>query len=192
MAKFTDLPLLEVVHTIQIAGALWAGNGKSYLCLFPDERNDQPVEVLEMTPEEWQTFLRQTDLLETEVLTKAADGTLAKAVIRESTSQIDQGVSWRVFKRDGYRCRYCGADDVPLTVDHLVRWEEGGPSTEANLLSADRTCNRRRGNLSYAQWLDHPYYKKVSKTLTEKQREANRKLAETLDRIPRVYHIRSR
>ena len=192
MAKFSDLPLHDIGNTIQLAGGVWSGNGKAYLCLLPDERNDVPIEVLEMTPDEWQAFLRQTDLLETEVLTKAADGTIAKAILRKSTRQIDQGTSWRVFKRDGYKCRYCGADDVPLTVDHLVRWEEGGPSTEANLLSSCRKCNKVRGDTSYADWLQHPRYKAVSAKLDAATRAANEAVQATLAAIPRVLHVKSR
>ena len=60
---------------------------------------------------------------------------LYKAVIRKCQRNIEQGVSWNVFRRDGYACRYCGNKEVPLTVDHLVLWEESGPSTEANLVS---------------------------------------------------------
>lgn len=188
MAKFSDLNLLSVGNTIQIVGAIWEGEGHTYLCVFPEGKLEHPPEVLEMTLEEWQKFIHQTDVLDVEALTQTPEGKVVKAIIRKSERQVAQGVSWAVFKRDGYKCRYCGRDDVPLTVDHLVLWEEGGPSTEANLVAADRTCNKRRGNLPYAQWLEHPYYKKVSAALTEEQRLANRKLQDTLGAIPRTVH----
>lgn len=209
MAKLSDLNILDIGNNIQLAGAVYIGNGKLYLTMFPDEAgelNDSfetcswvqstgehlDIESLNMTQEEWETFLRQTDLLETQGLVKAENGSVEKAILRKSSRQIDQGVSWKVFRRDGYSCRYCRADDVPLTVDHLVCWEEGGPSTEANLVAACRKCNKTRGNTPYTQWLEHPYYKKVSQNLTEGEREANMKLASTLDSIPRHYAKRSR
>lgn len=147
---------------------------------------------LNMDSDEWAHFLRQTDLMEIEILAKDKSGGLVKAVARKSNRQIDQNVSWRVFKRDVYACRYCGKDDVPLTVDHLVRWEEGGPSTEENLLSSCRKCNRTRGNQSYDDWLRSAYYGKVSMGLAPDVREANVVVASTLDSIPRKIHVHTR
>jgi hypothetical protein len=190
--KFSDLNLLSIGHTIQLAGAIFQGEGRTFLLFFPEDKNDSSVESLELTLDEWQAVIRQSDTLETEIYSKASDGTLAKIIYRKSQRQIDAGVSWRVYARDSFRCRYCGATGVPLTVDHLVLWEEGGPSVEANLVTADKGCNRRRGNLHYDKWLEHPHYKRVSAALTEEQRSANRKLVETLDSIPRVVHQRSR
>jgi len=192
--KFSELPLLKVGDTIQMVGAIYEGEGDTFLCFFPGEFESGTTRLqrLEMSLEEWQTFIRQTDLLETEVLTKAADGTLAKAILRKSQRQIDQNVSWRVFRRDEYRCRYCYRDDAPLTVDHLVRWEEGGPSIEANLLSSCKKCNKVRGDTSYEDWLSHPYYRKVSGNLPEKISKSNEAILPTLDAIPRVVHVKSR
>jgi len=188
MAKFENLDLLQVGNTIQLAGAIWTGGDKTLLCLFPGEEMPMPVDTLEMTVDEWQKFLRQTDIMEVEVLAEAADGKVAKAIIRKSSRQIAQHTSWVVYRRDDFKCRYCGRDDVPLTVDHLVLWEKGGPSTEANLLSACKSCNKTRGNTEYADWLNHPYYKAKSAGLSEAVRLANEALIPTLDDIPRMVH----
>lgn len=191
--KLTDIDILRVGHDIQIAGAVFADNDHLFLCLLPDEPTEgREVVSLEMDTDDWKAFLRQTDLLEAEVLAQAKDGLLAKIIIRKSARQIDQGVSWRVFKRDGYKCAYCGADDVPLTVDHLVTWENGGPSLEGNLLSACRKCNKVRGNLLYEDWLKHPFYLKVSAKLTPEQRQKNLDIVATLAGIPRKNHVTSR
>jgi hypothetical protein len=190
--KLKDLNLLSVGNTIQLAGAIWQGEGKTFLCYFPKDAQDLPLEVLEMTLDEWLVFIKQTDLLETEILTKASDGTIAKAIFRKSQRQIDASVQWRVFKRDSYKCRYCGKDDVALTVDHLILWEEGGPSTPENLVAACKKCNRSRGSMPYAAWLISPYYLEVSKGLSATFRADNQDLVETLARIPRVVHTRSR
>ncbi len=211
--KLKDINLLDVGNTIQIVGAIYAGNGKVLLAFFPDERGSvhglhEPgypnvgymaatstsghdyasVETLDMDHADWEVFLRQTDIMETEILQKASDGTIAKAIVRKGNRMIAQDVSWQVFRRDGYACRYCGNDKTPLTVDHLVLWENGGPSIVANLLSSCKKCNKTRGNLEYADWLQHPYYKQASKRLSPAQREANAALLPTLDAIPCLVH----
>lgn len=191
--KFSELNLLSIGNTIQMAGAIFVGEGKTLLCFFPKDREtDCPVEELEMSSDEWVQFLRQTDILEAEVVARASDGSLAKAVLRKSARQVEQVISWKVFRRDGYACRYCGRDDVPLTVDHLVCWEDGGPSTEANMVSACKKCNKVRGNASYADWLQHPHYRNVSRALPEAVRRANEEVAGTLAAIPRKVHVNSR
>jgi 5-methylcytosine-specific restriction endonuclease McrA len=126
------------------------------------------------------------------VLSQASDGKLAKIVIRKSTRQIEQGVSWAVFRRDKYKCRYCGKDDVPLTVDHLVLWEDGGPSIEENLVACCRKCNKTRGSMQYEKWLSSDYMKKLGENLTEDEKWANVLLVSTLHKIPRRYHTRGR
>ncbi len=194
--KFSDLNLALVGHEIMLAGGIWLdSNGGAYLCIFPefDDSNLEhyPPVFVEMGYEEWKKLLRQSDLVETEVLAKAKDGKLYKAIARKCERNISQGISWRVWRRDDFECRYCGADDVPMTVDHVVLWEEGGPSTEENLVTACRKCNKKRGNTPYAEWLESPFYKEVSRVLTPSERKANEDLLKTLDAIPRMVHKRS-
>jgi len=190
--KFSDLNLYSIGDTIQMSGAMYSGEGKTFLAFFPEDKNEFPIEPLEMGTDEWKQFLRQTDLLETEMLVKAKDGTLTKAIVRKSQRQIDASLSWRVFKRDQYRCRYCGNDNTPLTVDHLVCWEQGGPTTEDNLVACCKRCNKTRGNTSYADWLQHPHYVKVSANLDPGTRAANEALVGTLDKVRRLVNVRSR
>jgi hypothetical protein len=211
MTKLSDLNILDFGNTIQLEGAVFIGNGKLYLCLFPgshgniqDVEGNDTVEIvmadgtsvfaetLGMDTDEWNRLFQQTDLLETEVLTRSSDGTLAKIILRKSQRNIAQEISWKVYKRDDYKCRYCGRDDVPLTVDHLVLWEEGGPSTEANLLACCKKCNRARGNMQYADWLRSPFYRRVSQGLSMLVRQDNEALVPTLAAIPRMLHTPSK
>lgn len=194
--KLGDLNLHDIGNTIQLTGAIYSGNGKTFECYFPEE-HDLPtttdVVPLLMSREEWKIFLRQTDMVETELLTKDPhSGEIIKAILRKQSRQIDQVVSWNVYRRDDYSCRYCGKSDVPLTVDHIVCWEVGGPSIEENLVSACKKCNRTRGNMSYEDWLSSPYYKKVSKGIGAKAFTLNDALIQTLPNIPRLVHKRSR
>lgn len=194
---FKDFPLKEVGVTIQLVGGVWADEGNLYFMHIPefgiDDRLDHlDFNFVEMDDSAWKEMLRQSDLVEVEVLSKCENGKLYKAIVRKCTRTVEQGVSWRVFKRDGYACRYCGNDDVPLTVDHLVLWEEGGPSIEENLASACKRCNKTRGNFQYEDWLGHPYYLKVAENLTAEQRQANIDVADTLAGIPRLINVRKR
>jgi len=190
--KFEDFPVKDVGHSIQLVGGIWAGDGHSYLFHFPEYGMEHMPSTVEVSLDDWDTLLRQSDLMEAEVLSRAKDGKLYKAVVRKCQRQIDQQVAWNVYKRDQYECRYCGRDNVPLTVDHLILWEEGGPSTEDNMLASCKKCNKTRGNASYADWLKHPSYKKVSANLTRAQQDANRAILERLDDIKRVINVRSR
>ncbi len=193
--EFKNFPLTSVGNTVGLVGGVWSEEGKVYLCLFPeyngDHDHDAP-EYVEMNGDDWARLLKQSDLLETEVLSKCEDGKLYKAIARKCQRNIDQQVSWNVFRRDSYACRYCGRDNVPLTVDHLVLWENGGPSTEANLVSACKKCNKTRGNTEYADWLVHSYYLRVAEKLSMKQREANTDLISTLFSIEPVINIRKK
>jgi 5-methylcytosine-specific restriction endonuclease McrA len=190
--NFRDLNLLRFGNELCLAGAVFVDSEDTYLCMFPEQASTPNIHSLSLGMDEWKDLLRQLDLQEVEVIRTAKNGVVTKAILRKSQRLIAQRVSWAVFQRDSYRCRYCGASGVPLTVDHLILWEEGGPSVPENLLTADRVCNKARGNLPYAQWLNHPYYKKASLALTEEQRAQNQKLLETLSKIPKVKNTRSR
>lgn len=190
--KLSDVDLLAFGNTVQMAGAIFSGDGQTYLCFLPSSKDDAEHAVLEMGTEDWKKMMAQVDVMETEILSQAEDGTLTKVIVRKSQRAVDTACTWKVFKRDGYACRYCGNDDTPLTVDHLVCWEAGGPSIEANMVSSCRKCNKTRGNMEYADWLRHPRYKDLSRKLTPQQRKANEDLADTLMAIPRLYHKRSR
>jgi hypothetical protein len=191
--ELNDINLLDIGNSVQISGAIWSGNGKHYLCFFPDEDIfEHDFLFLEMNVEDWGKFLKQTDLMETEILAKDTEGKVVKAIVRKSTRQIDTKIQWQVFKRDGYKCRYCGNDNTPLTVDHIVLWEEGGPSTEQNLITACKKCNKTRGNMQYKDWINSPYYEKVAKNLSDSIRLLNEKVLDYIDQIPRKVNITSR
>jgi hypothetical protein len=195
-AQLNELLLRELGNTLQLSGVIYAGQRQGVLvCMFPEEPIEgRELTILDLTQEDWEKVLRQTDLMETEVITKSPDGTLAKAMVRKSTRHIEQGVSWKVYRRDQYRCRYCGRADVPLTVDHLVCWEDGGPSIEENLVACCRKCNKMRGQMKYADWLHAPYYVKVSRDLQPNFRRANERIIEedVLSGIPLRVHEHGR
>lgn len=192
MTRFKNIPLLEIGHTITMVGGLYAGQGRVFAFLFPEgseEAEAAPPELVKMTLEDWKAFLVQTDTLPVEAF---PDGSGQKAILRKANREVDNVVSWAVYRRDGYRCRYCGRNDVPLTVDHVIRWEERGPWIEANLVTACRKCNKTRGSMSYPDWLKSEIYLRLSQNLGSLSRAANEALLPTLKSIPLVKTIRSR
>jgi 5-methylcytosine-specific restriction endonuclease McrA len=52
---------------------------------------------------------------------------------------------FKVFKRDGFRCIYCGQssieDGVKLHIDHIKPVSKGGTSKLENLVTACAGCN---------------------------------------------------
>ena len=183
-----DIPMKELGLSIQMVGAVYADKDRAYLVMLPGEADGIEFEftkVVDLTVDEWEAFLRQTDLVTVEGLVKDPETKqIGKAILRKSDRQVSQQVSWAVYRRDGFKCRYCGVDNLPLTVDHLITWESGGPSTEANLVAACRKCNGARGETPFADWLMDPYYKKVSQRLDYRGRFANQALVPTLASIP--------
>lgn len=193
MIKIKDIGILEFGHTVDMVGVIYRGGpDETYLLYFPGEDMVDGDQVRVVDVEDWPALVRQTDLLETEILERAKDGKITKAIVRKSARQIDQRVSWKVYRRDKFTCRYCGNDDCPLTVDHLVTWETGGPSTVENLVSSCKRCNKIRGNLEYGDWMGHHYYIKVSRNLTPEVRAANETLMGTLKDIPLRVNRKSR
>jgi hypothetical protein len=71
----------------------------------------------------------------------------------ESTRQptvlrnVPQKVRFEIFKRDGFRCIYCGATPVstPLHCDHVVAIADGGSNDPSNLVTACSDCNLGKG-----------------------------------------------
>lgn len=190
-----DVDIHSFGSEIQIAGTIWEGLGKTFITLVPNKDvNTTDMDVMPLSLTEWETLLRQTDLLETEMLAKDPTGKIVKIIYRKTQRQIDSYLQWNVFQRDNYHCRYCGRTGIPLTVDHIDIWENGGATISINLLSACRSCNKDRGKLEFDVWLQTPIYLKKSKNLPPDMKKANEDLVAQLPYLKtlRVYHVRSR
>lgn len=175
-----DIDILDVGNDLQLYGAIYSGKNRIMLIPLPDEDPGEvqhlqqviggkaipDAAVLLMNADEMGLFLAQTDVLDV----RGA----GKAILRKSQRQIDQNTSWAVFRRDSYACRYCGRNDVPLTVDHVDLWEDGGASIEENLLTACRRCNKLRGRTAYSAWISSDEYRGLSKNLPVHVRQANK------------------
>ncbi|HEV2709111.1 MAG TPA: HNH endonuclease [Edaphobacter sp.] len=58
----------------------------------------------------------------------------------------------RIFERDDYTCRYCGARGVKLECDHVIPVSRGGSNDDANLTTACFSCNRSKSDRSLEDW----------------------------------------
>ena len=56
-----------------------------------------------------------------------------------------------IIKRDNYTCQYCGAKNVPMTVDHIIPKNLGGADSWENLVCACVKCNNKKGNRTLEQ-----------------------------------------
>ena len=56
---------------------------------------------------------------------------------------ISKKVRFEVFKRDSFKCQYCGAEapDTVLQVDHINPVSKGGTNGLTNLVTSCQPCN---------------------------------------------------
>lgn len=51
-----------------------------------------------------------------------------------------------IYRRDGYACTHCGADDVTrLAIDHRIPVDLGGSNNPSNLRTLCKSCNSEKG-----------------------------------------------
>lgn len=62
----------------------------------------------------------------------------------------------------GHRCAYCGAENVPLEVEHIVPKSRGGSDRVSNLTISCRDCNLAKGNKTAAEF-SHPEIQEEAK-----------------------------
>jgi hypothetical protein len=62
---------------------------------------------------------------------------------------ITKKVRFEVFKRDGFKCAYCGKSppQITLEVDHIDPKSKGGKDDINNLITACFDCNRGKKNI---------------------------------------------
>lgn len=66
-----------------------------------------------------------------------------------TSALVATGIRFRVFDRDGFRCRYCGRaaeDGAVLEADHVTPRSKGGPDTMDNLVTACWECNNGKSS----------------------------------------------
>lgn len=65
----------------------------------------------------------------------------------------------KVFKRDHFKCQYCGLDGLHrfenwliLTIDHVHPHARGGARSMTNLVTACQPCNLLKGHRTYGSF----------------------------------------
>lgn len=80
------------------------------------------------TDEEWAAYLESRE---------RPEGRYRKADISDS-------LRWRVWERDNFTCKKCGARRL-LSIDHIVPERDGGRTDFDNLQTLCRRCNSKKG-----------------------------------------------
>jgi hypothetical protein len=58
-----------------------------------------------------------------------------------------------IYKRDNYKCVYCGFNNVKLlTLDHVIPQSKGGKNSWNNLVTACRKCNSEKADLTLEEY----------------------------------------
>jgi 5-methylcytosine-specific restriction endonuclease McrA len=52
-----------------------------------------------------------------------------------------------VLERGGHKCAYCGAENIPLNLDHVVSRARGGSDRVSNLVPSCIRCNQAKGSM---------------------------------------------
>ena len=79
-----------------ISGIIVGNGNAQQLIVFPGESLTNDAVLFEPTAQELQEIFTQLDTLQI--------SGIQKIVLRKSQRNIEQGVSWAVFRRDGYSC----------------------------------------------------------------------------------------
>ena len=69
--------------------------------------------------------------------------------MRQQRALMSDSLRYDILKRDGYRCRICGAtqaDGVKLHVDHIIPVSKGGRTEPSNLQTLCERCNLGKSN----------------------------------------------
>lgn len=67
-----------------------------------------------------------------------------------SRKTLGKRLRFEIMKRDGFACRYCGANAVGtvLEVDHVLAVANGGTDEPSNLITACRSCNAGKSDVA--------------------------------------------
>ncbi len=81
------------------------------------------------------------------------------------TPQLSREEAMKVFKRDNFKCQYCGLDGLSsfenwliLTIDHVHPYARGGSRKMDNLLTACQPCNILKGKKVFVSREDAKEY----------------------------------
>lgn len=147
-------------------GTLWVDRNRKQLYILPCEVSegvdDYPIKFLDIRDSESLQILNNIYILDNY---KYSDDVkrVYKVALKKVKRHIDSRIKWKVFKKYGFKCCYCGRDDVELTYDHYIPESEGGATTIENGRAACRVCNETKGSMMPEVWLASPELKAILK-----------------------------
>lgn len=88
------------------------------------------------------------------LLPQRSKGALRQERYREGavTSVEWEGLRTFVFRRDEYRCVYCGTPTDRPQCDHVIPRSRGGPDAVENLVTACKPCNSAKKDRTPEEW----------------------------------------
>jgi HNH endonuclease len=93
--------------------------------------------------------------------------------VRYREETMRPSVRFEVFKRDGFKCAYCGrcSPDVVLEVDHVIPRVEGGDDDMLNLVTSCWDCNRGKGASLLGDVAPVPNIEEMTELVKERERQ---------------------
>ena len=147
----------DIGSLLKIGGIVVTGGGAATVLLLPSVVAYKGLDwtFIDLTVEEWSDFIRRSD--DPEILVgPSIDGkaSLPKIFHRKIRWEISGAVQQRIWAKDGFQCRYCGArmGDSLLTIDHLHPLESGGKNDDSNYVTACKKCNKDKGAEDPVTW----------------------------------------
>ncbi len=76
------------------------------------------------------------------------DGNIWNSICNVERGKVSNKIRFSIYKRDNYRCRYCGISDrfADLEIDHIIPIAKGGKSNYNNLQTLCKKCNMEKGS----------------------------------------------
>lgn len=93
--------------------------------------------------------------------------------IKNGRAGISKRIRFEVFKRDSFKCQYCGksAPDVVLEIDHIIPVAAGGKNDIINLVTACYDCNHGKSDKSLGENNELDKQRKQMEQLNERRNQ---------------------
>lgn len=152
--KYNEIPIKQMGNQYSLIGMMFSNNAtQETMCVVLPNENIWANNMIKVHPDtiEYRQFITQLD--EQRVLLQVP----TQLEVKKCERQISDKIKWGVYDRDKYTCQYCYATVktgmIPST-DHIVLWEAMGESHPDNMLCACKTCNNKRSNTPFLEWIE--------------------------------------
>lgn len=121
-------------YSIKVTLSLSKINGEIYYRKSKIFHSNEILQLIERLKNKSGTFYRDRGIWE--------------SLCRVERGKVSNRLRFAIYKRDGYRCRYCHRPQnaTLLEVDHIIPIAKGGKTTFDNLQTLCRSCNKKKGD----------------------------------------------